>query len=455
LIFHAVDKEAIKVLYPYLRYGDYIVSNGVNGDRRVVFVSPSGLEDVKPPFADDILSMAPSRDDILNMLSQGMDIRFLYMSHPSNAFYVSGKGDILRIDTMEPVCNIKTDGVPSREMVERVVSDGFFRNERCIFCEFYPLCGGHFADAPCEGLKDRFAELRRAVLRFRHHRSATVFVSFTCVNNCVFCAPADKRKERPLSKEEIINFIDDVSENGCISLSLSGAGEPTLNPDLTEIVRFAKSKGIPFISVQTNGHNLTPELLKDLVNSGVTHFLVSLHGNDISHDLNVGRKGSYPEAISAIERITAEGLPFTVNTCITKYNIDHLEWVLDKVKALNPGARHMLSFPEISGNAIKNLDVIPDMKEAAEAVMRAFSKGHRFLAEGLPLCLIKGFPRNMIIRSSITMYKDNKTDKWGSNNIYIDLCNRCPERRGCEGINGNYYRIKGAEHVKKEIGGKL
>ena len=51
-----------------------------------------------------------------------------------------------------------------------------------------------------------------------------------------------------------------------------------MHPDLVEMVRYAKGKGIKEISFITNGFKLDKKLSRDLVNAGLDYFSVSIDG---------------------------------------------------------------------------------------------------------------------------------------------------------------------------------
>ncbi len=62
------------------------------------------------------------------------------------------------------------------------------------------------------------------------------------------------------------------------SLKLSWRGEPTLNPRLPDMVRYAKARGIPDVAFLTNGGLMTPELTRALVDAGLDWISFSIDG---------------------------------------------------------------------------------------------------------------------------------------------------------------------------------
>ena len=81
-------------------------------------------------------------------------------------------------------------------------------------------------------------------------------------------------------------------------------GEPTLNPNLCEMIAKAHSRRI-FTTMSTNGQTLTPELCRSLVGSGLDRLIISVDGTtqDIYEKYRVG--GRLQAAIDGIANMVA------------------------------------------------------------------------------------------------------------------------------------------------------
>ncbi len=62
-------------------------------------------------------------------------------------------------------------------------------------------------------------------------------------------------------------LLDDCSEHDDICLTLGGFGEPTGHPDLITMIHMAREKGIFGIHIETDGMNLSDEILQALVDA--------------------------------------------------------------------------------------------------------------------------------------------------------------------------------------------
>lgn len=82
----------------------------------------------------------------------------------------------------------------------------------------------------------------------------------TCPNECKFCSSnSSKNKNTTISLEQFKRTIEHfIKQGGIEEISISG-GEPFLHPDLFEMVKFCKEKGIRTV-IFTSGIRRTPEL---------------------------------------------------------------------------------------------------------------------------------------------------------------------------------------------------
>ena len=79
-------------------------------------------------------------------------------------------------------------------------------------------------------------------------------------------------------------------------------GEPTLNPELCQMIATAHSRRI-FTTMSTNGQTLTPELCNNLVASGLDRLIISVDGTtqEVYERYRVG--GSLQKAVSGIANL--------------------------------------------------------------------------------------------------------------------------------------------------------
>ncbi len=291
-------------------------------------------------------------------------------------------------------------------------------------------------------------------------------VGFSCNNDCLHCVTADKRKFGDLPAARIKDEIAFYQKHTEAVLIITG-GEPTLRPELADLIRQARKLGFARIELQTNGRRLANEqLARSLAEAGLTSALVALHGpNQEIHDHLIGRRGGFAETISGMRNLITNGVTVRTNTVISKLNLPHLEAMVPFLSCQFPELRMaQLTFPHPNGNAYKNFrQVIPQLREAARVVVHTLRKGLRreiwFLVEAIPPCLLPGFEKhNMDIRPLQVVGSDMGSglpdgrvpqyrEALRSEKRKGQQCGTCSLYAICDGIWKEYVEKFGAEEL--------
>ena len=234
---------------------------------------------------------------------------------------------------------------------------------------------------------------------------ADVKVGFACNNRCVFCAQGEKRRSVGLlSGEEVVRRLQAGYRRGS-GLVLTG-GEPTIRKDLVPIVRAAKTIGYDPIQIQTNGRMLRyREFVDRLVAAGVDEISPALHGNTADlHDMLTGAEGAFEQTVEGIGNAVRSGATVITNTVVVRQNLPFLSETLLLLHGL--GVRHaQLALVHPVGTAGDgDVDVVPPIREAAEAIARAIRDGRaagmEVVTEAVPPCLIPGL-EDAVVESRI------------------------------------------------------
>ncbi len=105
-------------------------------------------------------------------------------------------------------------------------------------------------------------------------RVRSLLVTRHCNQQCGFCDRVDPTSaDPPISA--LLQEIARARAEGALTLTITG-GEPTLRPDLLEIVRAAKRAGIMDIVLATNATRIAPLVAKALKEAGLTGAIVSI-----------------------------------------------------------------------------------------------------------------------------------------------------------------------------------
>ncbi len=156
-----------------------------------------------------------------------------------------------------------------------------------------------------------------------------VCVTRLCNNKCFFCySGRDRKKDEMIPTEEILEYVRRLkrdSASGAEMLIITG-GEPTLHPDLPEIIRKAKRYGYKHVRVISNGRMLANEkLVLDLKEAGLDDIVLSLHSH-IKADFEVisGAKGSYVQALRGLLNVRKHGIRCFINIVVNRVNYKKL-----------------------------------------------------------------------------------------------------------------------------------
>lgn len=102
--------------------------------------------------------------------------------------------------------------------------------------------------------------------------------SFRCNLNCPMCfRPHIERKDwNDMDFGLYKKGIDECAGNNLYSIRLNWRGEPTVNPDLIDMVAYAKEKGIKEVSFITNGLLVNRKYAAELIKAGLDYITYSV-----------------------------------------------------------------------------------------------------------------------------------------------------------------------------------
>jgi len=113
----------------------------------------------------------------------------------------------------------------------------------------------------------------RAMASASHPILAQVIPIRRCNLACTYCNEFDKHSP-PVPTEEMLKRIDKLGELGTSIITFSG-GEPTLHPDLDDLIRRVRERDA-IATVITNGYLLTPERIRRLNAAGLDYLQISI-----------------------------------------------------------------------------------------------------------------------------------------------------------------------------------
>jgi radical SAM enzyme (rSAM/lipoprotein system) len=166
------------------------------------------------------------------------------------------------------------------------------------------------------------AELHQLNYFFWECTSSCNLACLHCGSDCKIVPQA---KEMPA--EDFLTIVSQVSKQykpSDVMIVITG-GEPLLRKDLPEVGKQIKKMGFAWGMV-SNGYSLTPELFRNLRESGLRSATISLDGLQQNHDWMRGKSGSFERAVRAITLLSNEpGMVYDVVTCVNQRNFGELE----------------------------------------------------------------------------------------------------------------------------------
>lgn len=143
-----------------------------------------------------------------------------------------------------------------------------------------------------------------------------------CNQKCLFCYAAGQAlsKTRELTTQQWKQVIDRLEIAHVPMVTFTG-GEPTIRQDIAELIGHAKRL---VTRLNTNGINLTEELVQKLREAGLDSLQVTLYSHDEKiHNELVG-SDHHTDTIRGIQNAVAAGLDVSVNTPLCRKNADYI-----------------------------------------------------------------------------------------------------------------------------------
>lgn len=300
------------------------------------------------------------------------------------------------------------------------------------------------------------ATLEQFMATFRHRlresqgpKKLIMNVTYVCNNHCTFCAVGTRTQVdgHPTRQREI---LDTYRKHGITLVDFDG-GEPTLNPELIPLIRYARRIGFERINVTTNGRLCAYEdFAKKLVESGLTTLLFSVHGPDLrSHAREVGVAEAFGQTMSGIDHCVAhrpDNVELGMNVTLTKTNYMRLE---DLAQLAFDRGLPWLNIQFLTPFGRATTEVAPDTEHAAEitrGVIDRWKDRIKIQVINLPWCFMPGYEsylagdaaklaRHMVF---VNNERVNLAEYLAARRVRKPVCETCPHACFC----GGFYELE-------------
>jgi len=215
---------------------------------------------------------------------------------------------------------------------------------------------------------------------FEGYRKTAVFaITSRCNCKCYMC-DLHRREPQQISLSDAKRILDFLSENKFLIVYITG-GEPTLHPDIVEIVRYANSLGL-VTSMTTNG-TASKELLLRLKNAGLYLMSVSLdHWDEGICEKIRNHEGIMAKQVEALRYLSSIGMRTYALAFLNSFLVE--DGVEKLVKYVNDvvGVPFGFCYPTTTninsyrlGGSISKDDYSNKLRRSVETIMRLKKSG--------------------------------------------------------------------------------
>ncbi|MDA8132207.1 MAG: radical SAM protein [Elusimicrobia bacterium] len=289
-----------------------------------------------------------------------------------------------------------------------------------------------------------------------------IHVSYTCENSCLFCSERNRLRRfgsLDLTGSEIAGILREKRRAGFSHVTFTG-GEPSLCAALPAALGAARALGFR-TSVTTNGLAFADPAFVRRTAPLLDEAMLSCHGPTAKiHDALTGRKGSFDDAMAALDNLGKAGggrLFLMVNTVAVKKNFKLVSDILRLVSRSGFVRHYMISNPAPEGGACEDYaSLAPDLTAIGRRIgdlreqAALFGVTLRFF--GAPACSLNGHydlsndlyysPRLTVERAALpggrAGLKETVSLRPTRRRVYLKSCGRCALRRSCGGIFRKY-----------------
>jgi len=323
-------------------------------------------------------------------------------------------------------------------------------------------------------------------------------IGLKCTHSCKFCYYSflDKtddqfrgmRRASFRSLDDCKKILDLLKAQGIIHVDVTG-GEPTLHPNIVDIVRYAREIGLA-IRIITLGQFLKKKnmpgcegkmQLDALLDAGVTNFLFSYHAcaPDLFRTITGEDWNTLEESMTTLD---SQGFSYTANTVVYAENYTHLPEIATHLVRKH-SAHYMHNFIIMNayyewnkdgkafGTQARYKDIFPYL---LDAVATLEDNGRAVNIRYAPLCAVKGLERNLVgmvgnrwdpyeWRNAGGHFQGSTPEqaaalfpvqplqglanhhRQAGGKVFLDQCGTCAAQAVCDGVDVNYATQHGGD----------
>ncbi len=299
-------------------------------------------------------------------------------------------------------------------------------------------------------------------------RRAVIDINRACNAKCRMCYYTYEQSDWSKPLEMVQDELRASLERGNTSVDFTG-GEPTIYPQMAEVIRYAESIGL-HTCIITNG--LALEKVKKLAEAGCTEWLLSIHGFEDQQDRVLNVPGAWDKMKRTARFLNESGCFVRVNCTLTRYNFKDLPKLAAYYDIeVSPRIVNFINFnPHYEWGRHEQPEIVQRLNEVqvcASEVAPWLKQALDYLNERkywvnvryFPLCLLKGYEHHVcnnpqvmfdpyewdygVFPKTAEAYLEHGREFQRRINTSEGPCASCGMIDVCGGLNRNYAQIHG------------
>lgn len=328
-------------------------------------------------------------------------------------------------------------------------------------------------------------------------RRSVVYITKLCNIRCKFCYYIDEENKKHTPFDSIERTFQWWKRDYQVDYTDITGGEPTVHPDIVEIVRCSNKYGIK-PTIITNAQR--SEMFEPMIEAGLDDLLISIHGIHDYYDQVVQKKGAFKNIEKTISILEKNKFSFRTNTTLTSYSCEDIDEITDWLLMIKPRIANLIAFNPHEGTLWADKEGMSfqvSYSRMAEAAKKTIDK---LMAAGIwvnvrymPLCFMKGYEQHVCnflqwqfdpyewevasserlsketISNAITearannVYGETDEEKYHTSvmmnackvNTFLPQCEQCMNRHICDGIYPQYLKNFGDKEFIPTQGDKV
>ena len=166
-------------------------------------------------------------------------------------------------------------------------------------------------------------------------RNAWLVVDYACNNSCSYCYASKANAQKSfMSLHYARQVLDEIARVGVKTCLIIG-GEPTIHPNLFEIIEYGASVGLTMKIVSNGRAFKNMSFLLKSINAGLQHISISLEGSTPERHDGICGKGSFDDTLLGIKNCVSTKISMNVVSTISNHTKQDIVGIAELMHSLS------------------------------------------------------------------------------------------------------------------------